>query len=51
MVADNLRRQVQKLKKRLEAIRKWYEAQVGRQVDPTDIKELGEILEDKEKIK
>lgn len=43
--ADNLREKNKKLKDQLEAVRKWHEAQVGRQVDPTDIKELGEILE------
>jgi len=31
--------------KKLEAVKIWHKAQVGRQVDPTDIKELGEILE------
>lgn len=31
--------------KKLEAVKKWHKAQLGRQVDPTDIKELGEILE------
>ena len=32
---------------KLEAVKKWHKAQLGRQVDPTDIKELGEILEAK----
>lgn len=30
---------------KLEAVKKWHKAQLGRQVDSTDIKELGEILE------
>ncbi len=29
----------------LEAVKAWHNAQLGRQVDPTDIRELGEILE------
>jgi len=33
------------LEDKLEAAKRWHKAQLGRQVDPTDIKELGEILE------
>ena len=32
------------LEEKLEAVENWHSAQLGRQVDPTDIRELGKIL-------
>ncbi len=43
-VIAGLRSKNKALKDQIEAVKKWHKAQVGRQVDPTDIKELGEIL-------
>ena len=34
-----------KAERKLKAVKNWHKAQLGRQVDPTDIRELGEILE------